>query len=119
LKYEEDKIFLNNFVGYFPGGNFRKLNIRPKISLDLDKILSEENFNISEFERLNKKNLELCQQCVNLYKNAGKILSNKEQIIDNKIKNEWEYVENQLNNLLLPVYYKMLDLGYSCGELTA
>ena len=105
----------NNFYLYFPpSGMYRRLNLNPELVSSLDKVLIEINFDQDKFLSIMKKRADFIPELMEHF--FKKTLISEERI--KELENEENKINQQLEELLEPIYKRMIDLGYTDRELT-
>ena len=116
----------NNFYAFFPGGFYRdpfyqKYPLIAKITKEIDTLISETNFDVQTYSRI--ENI--------IQKNRGKGIDiirvqMKQEIKDEKeVERAMHYLKRSdkfkeiRNEMIQPLYEKLITLGYDEKKLTA
>lgn len=107
---------LNNFYAYFPQGFYRDQFIisrdaaRAKIAGDIDRLIVETNFDIAKFLEISGKNKEATDTAFKLLNKGGSVTDTKPHL------EEADKFAKLRDNMIEPIYRKMIALGYD-GEM--
>jgi glutamyl-tRNA reductase len=110
-----------DFHCWFPNQAFRSYpHNKQKMIEDMDRLLEETKFPLDRFYELMGEWSKSVDQIDSIYKNArkrGRAITQRERSrLDRMIEREKER-QKELNDMIDPVYQKMLDMGYSREEL--
>ncbi len=116
----------NNFHCWFPGGAYRANwqfpeGKDPRIIENLDAVLEETGFDIDRYQTLDERFRVLDNEVTTiLFKKARK--ENREPTQDEQrrlqeIEEEWNPLVEQIHDTIRPVYERMLERGYTRGDL--
>ena|SRR3989344_6467229 len=107
----------NNFIGWFPNGYKRRFNLHKQepgksIVKDLDKLLEESNFDFKKFEELSKNRVWNYNQMKLLIFSNNEVTEEAERYY--KIGKK---IDDKIEEMIMPYYNKMVELGYDEHDL--
>jgi len=125
---EEYRTKFNNFHGWFPGGFYRGEGLCSKtdeqsqdLIKDVDQVLEEMQFDILTYQRLRGGSDYIFHEVLDLAREAAKDNHRKFTEEEKKRKEmlfqEGDLVNKRLDNMMEPVFNKLIEKGHSRGEL--
>lgn len=113
-KEEQEKREMNNFRMWLPLGLHRKEDSpkNKKIVEDVDKIISETGFDVDKWKEINKEIYGLTAELT-------AASSKNDSKTTNKLKSKINELYESMQNMVYPIYKRMLELDYEKHEITA